>query len=209
MRLVTLLSSIEVFADIWCPFTHVGLRMIDDFRRASGEHVVIIVKAWPLELVNGSPLDPVKTKANCSALREQVAPSAFSNGDFGKFPKSTMDALTLVAQAYEEDSLLGENASFALRSALFEEGSDINSENVLIEIARRVGCIYRPDPEHRLVLRDWVEGKARGVQGSPHFFHGDAGVFCPSLQISRTEDQKLQVHMDASRLEEFLRTCLM
>src|SRR5262245_18171405 len=45
---------IEVFADVVCPFTHVGLRRLVGYReRAQREDVAIRVRAWPLELVNG------------------------------------------------------------------------------------------------------------------------------------------------------------
>ena len=33
------------------------------------------------------------------------------------------------------------------------------------------------------VREDWKRGVDRGVQGSPHFFVGDRGWFCPSLDI--------------------------
>jgi hypothetical protein len=52
-------SIIEVFADAGCPFTHVGLRRLVEHRDHAGrDDVVLRVRAWPLELVNGHPLDP-------------------------------------------------------------------------------------------------------------------------------------------------------
>ena len=51
------MSHIEVFADVSCPFTHVGLRRLVEHRRQlERDDLRIVVKAWPLELVNGSPL---------------------------------------------------------------------------------------------------------------------------------------------------------
>ena len=50
--------EIEVFADIWCPFTHVGLRALAEERAHRGRtDVTLWVRAWPLELVNGAPMD--------------------------------------------------------------------------------------------------------------------------------------------------------
>ena len=50
---------IEVFADVACPFTHIGLRRLVEQRAALGrDDVTLLVRAWPLELVNGKPLDP-------------------------------------------------------------------------------------------------------------------------------------------------------
>lgn len=209
MWLVTL-QNIEVFADIWCPFTHVGLRMIDSYRKKMGkEDVAIIVKSWPLEWVNSSPMDPVKTEANCTALRQQVASDAFVNVDFGNFPKSTLDALAFVAQAYNASTELGEKASFAIRDALFERGEDIADPAVLQSIGEVIGLKYQGDLNHDAVKREWEEGKTRGVQGSPHFFHGEDGVFCPSLQISRTEENGLSIHTDTLRLQQFLESCFL
>jgi predicted DsbA family dithiol-disulfide isomerase len=48
---------LEVFADVLCPFTHVGLRrLISERARRGRDDVVVRVRAWPLELVNGEPL---------------------------------------------------------------------------------------------------------------------------------------------------------
>ena len=55
------MTTIEVFADIWCPFAHVSLRCVTEARDAAGRSdVAIHVRAWPLELVNGAPMDPAK-----------------------------------------------------------------------------------------------------------------------------------------------------
>src|SRR6187431_2480118 len=107
--------NIEVFADIWCPFTHVGLRAIDDERRRLGRSDIgLIVRAWPLELVNGVPMPADKAVRNVTVLRGQVAPDMFADFDGEHFPTSTLPALALVARAYRMDLRAGERASFAL-----------------------------------------------------------------------------------------------
>jgi len=96
--------TIEVFADIWCPFAHVGLRAVDEQRARSGRSdVAIWVRAWPLELVNGSALDPVVTAEHADDLRRQVAPSLFEHLDVDRFPSSTLNALALASRAYRTD----------------------------------------------------------------------------------------------------------
>jgi 2-hydroxychromene-2-carboxylate isomerase len=201
-------NSIEVFADIWCPFAYVGLRMIRDFRNSVGAHNThIIVRSWPLELINGEPMDPAKAKNNCEALRNQIAPNAFSCVNADTFPISTLDALTLVAHAYRTNAELGERAAFRVREALFEEGRDISDSVVLDDLARELGVPDYADPNHSSVLADWEEGKTRGVVGSPHFFHGTVGTFCPSLQMSRSPETGLTIHTDSTRLQEFLQQC--
>ena len=62
-------STVEVFADVLCPFTHVGLPRFVDRRRALGRaDVTLQVRAWPLEIVNGQPLDPpfIAESGRCS-----------------------------------------------------------------------------------------------------------------------------------------------
>jgi Acetyl-CoA hydrolase/transferase C-terminal domain len=49
---------VEVFADIWCPYAHVGIRRFVHRRWAAHRNdLVLRVRAWPLQLVNGEPLD--------------------------------------------------------------------------------------------------------------------------------------------------------
>jgi hypothetical protein len=118
---------LEAFADIWCPFAHVGLQTIHAQRARTGRtDVAIWVRAWPLELVNGAPLDPTVTWEYADDLREQVAPELFRHLDVDRFPSSALDALALANRAYRTDLQVGERVSFALRDALFEEGRDIS-----------------------------------------------------------------------------------
>lgn len=207
-------QKIEVFADVWCPFTHVGLRAVADIRSEAGrEDIPIVVRSWPLELVNGAPMDPVKTVANITALRSQVVPHLFAavdNDEFvTSFPTSTIDALELVADAYEVSSSMGERASFMIRDALFEQGRDVGSREVLRTIADELGLDVTIDPSLSKVRRDWEEGQARGVIGSPHFFVGESDMFCPALQLSRDADSRLHVSADIDRLRSLVTTTLL
>ncbi len=200
---------IEVFADIWCPFAHVGLRAIEEQRARTGRtDVAIWVRAWPLELVNGLPLDPAVTKAHADDLREQVAPDLFRHLEVDRFPSSTLDALALANRAYRADLQVGERVSFALRDALFEEGRDISDPVTLEDLARDLGVAMPDEPDRADVESDWHEGGRRGVLGSPHFFCGDTDVFCPSLDITEDPVEGVMIVKDVSRLTEFLERCL-
>jgi 2-hydroxychromene-2-carboxylate isomerase len=201
--------TIEVFADIWCPFTHVGLRTIEEQRARRGRtDVSIWVRAWPLELVNGAPLDPAVTKEHADDLRGQVAPNLFRHLDLDRFPRSTLDALALANRAYRTDLQVGERVSFALRDALFEEGRDISDRATLESVASDLGVVMPEESDRAGVLADWSEGVRRGVLGSPHFFCGDTDVFCPSLDITKDPIEGLSIVRDGSRLTEFLARCL-
>ena len=95
-------ATVEVFADVTCPFAHVGLRRFVARREEFGLLGPILrVRAWPLELVNGNPLEPSLVAQHAEELREQVAPDLFRGFDPDLVPASSMPALELVAAAYE------------------------------------------------------------------------------------------------------------
>jgi 2-hydroxychromene-2-carboxylate isomerase len=199
---------IEVFADIWCPFAHVGLRAVQQQRGlAQRVGVPLRVRSWPLELVNRQPLDPSRTADHVEDLKRQVAPELFRGFDPAHFPRSTMDALALAAAGYRKDDATGEAISFALRDALFEAGLDVSDPVVLDGIARPHGVAVAA-VDREAVQRDWDEGTRRGVQGSPHFFCGDSSVFCPSLSITGAPGaEHLRLEVDRARLHDFLKGC--
>jgi predicted DsbA family dithiol-disulfide isomerase len=205
----TTTAVIEVFADIWCPFAHVGLRSIEKQRAQTGrDDVTIWVRAWPLELVNLAPLDAAVTWEHAEDLREQVAPTLFADLDVDRFPSSTLEALALANRAYRTDLKVGERMSFTLRDALFEEGRDISDPVTLEALARDLGVVMPDETDHADVVADWREGGRRGVLGSPHFFCGDTDVFCPSLDITKDPVEGVTISMDTSRLTEFVERCL-
>lgn len=202
------MTVIEVFAELGCPFTHVGLRRLVERRSTDGrDDLVLRVRAWPLELVNGAPLDPALIDEEVADLREQVAPDLFARFDPAQFPTSSLPALDLAAAAYERGLQEGERASLLLRDALFERGRPVGDPDVLEEIAAAVGIPVPGDEARALVLADWHEGQARGVIGSPHFFVGDDSWFCPSLDIKRV-DGRLLIRSDPHAFEAFIDHCL-
>ena len=202
-------THIEIYADIWCPFAHVGLRAARREReRLARADVVFVIRPWPLELVNGRALDPEVTARHVRELREQVAPELFSDFDVDTFPATTLPALSLALAAVEQDPATGESVNWALRDALFEEGRDISDVAVLEDISHRFGV----DPDWGLdtssVELEWRRGQERGVQGSPHFMCADRDAFCPALDISRNETGDLSLHANVDGLHAFLDACL-
>lgn len=199
---------VEVYADIWCPFTHVGLRTAVRRRNELGRgDVVIRVRAWPLELVNALPLDVMSTKAHVDELRAQVAPDLFSHFDTDHFPRTTLPALALAAAAYRYSDRIGEAVSLGLRNALFEEGRDISRPEVLAGVASTHGVDMPGVEDRAAVIAEWHEGELRGVRGSPHFFCGEIDAFCPSLVISKDDEGHLHVGRDVGALNSFLTEC--
>jgi predicted DsbA family dithiol-disulfide isomerase len=199
---------IELYADVWCPFAHVGLRCVSE-RRAllKRQDVLLDIRAWPLELVNGKPLDPEDTALHVRELQSQVARDLFGRFDPEHFPQTSLPALACVHAAYRKGMETGEAMSFALRDALFEEGLDISSADVLSEIAQSLDLDSIDAADEQAVLADWDEGVRRGVKGSPHFYCGDSDAFCPSLNISSDEGGHLKMTTDMAVLDKFLVDC--
>jgi len=198
------MPPIEVFADVACPFTHVGLRRFVARRDAEQRHDVRLrVHAWPLEIVNGEPIGPDLASEEIEQLRAQVAPDLFAGFDPAAMPTTSIPAFALVATAYRQGDDIGERVSLAVRNELFEEGHDIADPAVLAQVAAAVG-VEVPDLSDDTPARaDWDAGKRRGVQGSPHYFVGGEGFFCPSLDITHV-DGHLQVKADPEEFDRFL-----
>lgn len=185
------MTTVEVFADVVCPFTHVGLHTLIDRRVQRGlTEPRMRLRAWPLELINGQPLDPHHVAAEISALRESVRPDLFAGFSAEAFPRTSMAAFALTAAADRTgDPALSEEVGMALRNATFEEGLDIGRPEVVEAVAARFGLTpLDAEATGAAVRADWDEGKQRGVVGSPHFFTDDGGSwFCPGLAISRDD----------------------
>ena len=198
-------TTVEVFADITCPFTHVGLKRIVQLVDETTEPVDVLVRAWPLEWINGAPMDPVAVQAKAKALCQQLDVDDFNGFRADRWPDSTVAALNLAASAYERDAATGLAVSLAVRTALFEKGLDISDPAILAEIAEVFDLPTPIEEPSAAVQADYAEGKDRGVTGSPHFWideHHD--FFCPSLDLGRDHAGDLTAQFDTYGLEQFL-----
>ena len=185
------MRTVEVFADVLCPFTHAGLHTLIDRRTALGHSEPRLrIRAWPLELINGKPLDPHHIGAEITALRDSVRPDLFTGFSVDTFPNTSMTAFALTAAAARTgDPVLIEEVGMALRDAVFEQGLDIGRPEIVAPIANSFGLEpLAAEETSAAVGADWDEGRSRGVIGSPHFFSGDGeSRFCPVLDISRDD----------------------
>jgi len=197
---------IEVFADVVCPFTHVGLRRLVAYReQMRRDDVAIRVRAWPLELVNEERVPRDLLVEEIAELRHTVAPDLFTAFNPERFPMSSLPALALAAAAYRMDLQRGERVSLALREALFEEDRDLTDPAELLRIGR-MSTLDDARAGEAEVQADYAEGRARGVIGSPHFFVDGEAFFCPTLSIERV-DGHLNVSFDAEGFDEFMNRC--
>jgi predicted DsbA family dithiol-disulfide isomerase len=201
------MTVIDVYADIWCPFTHLGLRRFVERRDQEGADLRLRVYPWPLELVNGKPLDPDFIGEEIDDLRAQVSPGLFTGFRAETFPTTTLPALALVESAYAVDLAIGEVVSLLLRTELFEHGHDISDAEVLAEVAAEAGLPPAGEENRSAVEAGWEAGKERGVVGSPHFFTPSGDFFCPVLDIKRV-DGHLAIKPDVPAFEAFVAACL-
>jgi predicted DsbA family dithiol-disulfide isomerase len=180
---------IEVFADVTCPFTHVGLRRLASERARRGGVEPLVVRAWPLEWINGAGLAAPKVEAEIAALEREIAPELFAGFDADRFPATSIPAFGLSGAAYDAGDAIGEAVALRIRDALFEEGRDISDERVLRAIGAEFGIVPPARSDARAYAAgDWDRGRARGVVGSPHFFVRGKSWFCPTLVIGHTDD---------------------
>ncbi|MFN7148842.1 MAG: DsbA family protein [Microthrixaceae bacterium] len=202
------MTVIEVFADVGCPFTHVGLRRFVEHRDELGrDDVVLRVRSWPLEVVNGQPLDPTFIAEEVDDLRDQLGPELFTGFDGSAFPATSLPAMALAAAADAVEVATGERISLELRDLLFEQNVDVADPAVLEALAERHGVVVDLS-DHRRVLADHAEGVERGVIGSPHFFTPAGGFFCPSLDVHRDDDGHLRITADPEAFDRFVGACL-
>ena len=179
----------EVFAEVACPFAHVGLHRFAAYRQQRGRtEPVLRVRAWPLERVNEAPLDGPSLAPKIDALRDEVATDLFSRFDPDRFPTTTIPAMVAEAAAYRAGVEIGEHFSLAVRHALFEEGRDVSDPAVLDDLRGVHGVPAPTSVDEAAVETDLAEGRRRGVVGSPHFFTLDGSFFCPSLDIEHDRD---------------------
>lgn len=200
--------TVEVFSDIWCPFAYVGIRRFIAARDAAGSTSVLWMRAWPLELENGMPLQAATVLDEARSIHDQVAMDLFRGLRPYRFPSTTLPALGLVAAANEVSPTLGEQVGLHLREALFEKGADISDPWVLEEVGAQHG-VGIPDQAwgRTRIEADRIEGHDRGVRGSPHFFVQSEDYFCPTLHIEQ-EGAHLRVGMDFAGFAGFLERAL-
>jgi predicted DsbA family dithiol-disulfide isomerase len=180
-----------------------GRRRLLAARRRHAASGFVLVRAWPLEWVNGAPVPSALVEEEVEALRAEVAPEAFAGFSRSAFPQSSIPAFGLVAAGYAVSPDVGEALGLAVRDALFEQGLDVSDPRVLAALAARHDVVPLEATAAQAAVRaDWQRGKARGVKGSPHFFVGAQDWFCPSLRIDK-HDGNYRVSLEQESVDNF------
>lgn len=195
--------TIEVFADITCPFTHVGLKRVMEHVASMDRPASVWVRSWPLEWVNGVGLDAGAVAEKAATLTEQLGVDDFGGFDAAHWPSSTLPALELAAAAYDVDMEVGLAVSLELRNALFERGQNVGDPAVLEDIGAAHGELRATDESRAIVQSDYDEGQRRGVAGSPHFWVDDDDFFCPALDLGHDDTGHLTARFDPTGLANF------
>lgn len=201
------MAAIQVFADVGCPFAHVGLRRFVERRDAAGRtDVRLHVRAWPLEIVNDAPMDADFIAEEIDEITDQLGTDLFDGFTAAAFPATSVPAMALAAAAYQHGLPTGEAVSLELRSLCFEHGRDIADASVLGELAVRHGL--RSDARDvAQVHADLADGRELGVVGSPYFVTSDGGYFCPALDVGRDAKGHLRVSADPDEFDRFVDSC--
>lgn len=195
---------LEVFADISCPFTHVGLAKVAEEVDKLDIAVEIVVRSWPLEWVNGEIFAPDVMRAKVDAIGNHLGSHYFAGFDEQTWPTTTIGALNLAAEAYEVSNAKGLEVNLRLRSELFEHGRNVGDLGFLTELAVELG-LPTPQPEASAAVEtDYEDGKRRGVRGSPEFWIDGQVFFCPSLQIGHDERGLLTAEFDPAGIDDLL-----
>ena len=146
------MRSLEVFADVACPFAHIGLGRFTAFRRQRGlSEPILRVRAWPLELVNGKALDGPSLAPKIDAIRADVAPELFAGFDPLRFPATSLPAMASEAAAYRVGLHAGEAFSMSVRRALFDDGRDVSDDAVLRRLREHHGVPEPTPADHAAV----------------------------------------------------------
>ena len=151
---------IEVFADVACPFTHVGLRRLAAHRDTFGrDDVVLRVLAWPARARERPSHRPGRGHRGDRRVGRDAAADLFARYSEASFPATSMPALDLAHAAAHVDDREGEQMSLALRTALLKTAA----------MSPTRGCWTRSRMStasrwirSRIagVLADWNEGQA-------------------------------------------------
>lgn len=202
------MTVIQVFADVGCPFAHVGLvRFVQRREEVGRPDVRLHVRSWPLEIVNGQPMDPRFIAEEIDQIDEQLATGLFDGFDADAFPSTSIPSLALAAAAYRHGIETGEAVSLELRRLCFRGGRDVADGGVLAETASRHGiAVTAADVDQ--VHADLADGREMGVVGSPHFFTPEGDFFCPALDVGHDPAGHLRIAPDPVGFDRFLDACL-
>lgn len=182
--------KIEMWSDYVCPFCYIGKRNFESALNSTGlkDKVEVVYKAY--ELAPDSPATTDKlmriglaekykiSEEEAKGMLDNIAIQAKAVGlnyDFDHIRATNTFAAHRLAK-YAEEKSLGEEMTETLLHAYFIEAKQIGSEEILLELAEKVGlgkeeAKYVLDSDQYIedVKADITEAGQIGVKGVPFF----------------------------------------
>ena len=178
-------GSITVFADIACPWAHVAVHRLHEWRRRLGleERVRFEMRAFVLELVNrrATPKPTLDAEIPVAGGLEPDAGWTMWPRPAYDYPVTTLPALEAVYAAKDQGPAAGEALDRALRRALFAEGRNVSLLHEILDVAERcpevslqelAKALEHGDARSR-IFEDMELAERSEVRGSPHLFLPD------------------------------------
>lgn len=177
-------GTIVVFADLGCPWAHVGVHRLHSARQRLGleASVGMDVRAFPLEIINAQPT-PFKGLQNEIpelAVMEPDAGWELWTADATTWPVTTLLPMEAVEAAKEQSLEASATLDHALRRALFGQSRCISMRHVILDVAATCEGLDVPalvealdDGRARRPMLDGYTSAAGAIEGSPHYFLAD------------------------------------
>ncbi len=175
-------GTIVVFADLGCPWAHVGIHRLQTARTRLESSISIDVRVFPLEIINAQPTPFRGLQNEIPALAEMEPDAGWElwAGDATTWPVTTLLPMEAVEAAKEQGLDTSAKLDHALRRALFGESRCISMRHVILDVAASCDDLDVPaltaaldDGRARRPMLDGYRAAAGDIQGSPHYFLAD------------------------------------
>jgi predicted DsbA family dithiol-disulfide isomerase len=190
-------TAITVYSDYVCPFCYLGRRSLEEYQETRGEEMEIDWQPFDLRSQKRGPdgeidhsVDDGKDEAYFDQVRENVTRlkeeyDAAGMLDLDDLPENVDSFDAQVASYYVNTEYPGQWLAFdeAIFEALWVDGRDIGSVDVLVDIAEETGLdgdeirsAVADDRLHDRLRDQFTEAQQNGVTGVPTFVYDGAGA---------------------------------
>ena len=193
-------GTLVLYGDLTCPWATLAVERFWRAREQAGSDVLLDVRCFPLELINGEPTRKrhLDRELGAIAATEPTLGWLPWTADESTWPGTVLLGLEAV-QAAKDDAVGGLLASGeldrALRRAMYVDSRPIGLHTEIVEIARSCPAVDADALENLLVrgvarASVFAQEKDReryGVKGSPHVFLPDGtDVHNPGVELGST-----------------------
>jgi predicted DsbA family dithiol-disulfide isomerase len=188
-------GTVVVYSDIACPWSHLAVHRLRTTRRRLGldGRVVLVHRAFPLELINQEPTPKRVLDAEIPVVGGLDPGAGWQvwQAPEWEWPVTTLPALEAVRAAELQSPTAAEELDHLLRRALFAESRCISMRSVILEVARACAqvdaaalatCI--DEGWTRRAIMDDLATARKHVEGSPHLFLADgSSALNPGVRV--------------------------